>query len=285
MDRTVVTAARKQDAITAALRYSVATGTKPATEYYGPGNVYRRVLGVFEERPVLITNGRPFAAEFSLDRNGFAFVRQGTAVTNFFDDGQIESVYYPELERLVAEVSGAFRTVAYDHTLRCANKAGREARPVREPVTYAHNDYTEAYGPRRLRELLPEMLPDDAHVLLESRFAIIQVWRPIRTVHADPLAIADARTVQPSDLIPSDRRLPDRVVENYQLIYNPEHQWFYFPTMQPDEVIVFKTFDSATDGRARFTPHAAFKDPGSPADAPHRQSIEARLFAFFDDAN
>jgi len=89
--------------------------------------------------------------------------------------------------------------------------------------------------------------------------------------------------VRLGDLIPSDLRFPDRVVENYQLIYNSEHRWFYFPAMRPDEVIVFKTFDSATDGRARFTPHAAFKDPTSPADAPHRQSIDARLFAFFND--
>jgi hypothetical protein len=272
--------------VTAVLHYSIETGVRPASEYYGPGNIYRRrVLGTFEERSVRITNGRRLASEFSLDRNGFAFVRQRTAVTDFFDNGQVASVYYPELERLVTEVSGAFRAVVYDHTLRSADKDEREARLVREPVPYAHNDYTETYAPRRLRELLPEMLPDEADALLERRFAIIQAWRPIRAVCSDPLAIVDARTVRPGDLIASDRRLPDRVVENYRLIYNPEHRWFYFPAMQPDEAIVFKTFDSATDGRARFTPHAAFKDPASPADAPHRQSIEARLFAFFDDTD
>lgn len=286
VDQAVGAVARDQDAITAVLNYSIETGVKPASDYYGPGNIYRRrVLGTFEERSVHIANGRPLASEFSLDRNGFVLVRQGTAVTDFFDNEQVESVYYPELERLVTEVSCAFRAVAYDHTLRSGDKDECEARLVREPVPHVHNDYSEAYGRRRPRELLPEMLPDEADALLESRFAIIQVWRPIRTVRSDPLAIADARTVQPGDLIASDRRLPDRVVENYHLTYNPEHRWFYFPAMQPDEVIVFKTFDSATDGRARFTPHTAFKDPTSPADAPHRQSIEARLFAFFHDVN
>jgi hypothetical protein len=279
-----VAAARNQGAITAVLHYGIETGVKPASEYYGPGNIHhRRVLGTFEERSVQITNGRPLASKFSLDRNGFAFVRHGTAVTDFFDGEQIASVYYAELERLVTGVSGAFRAVAYDHTLRSADKDEREARLAREPVLYAHNDYTEGYAPRRLRELLPEILPEEAEALMENRFAIIQVWRPIGTVRADPLAIADARSVRAGDLLPSDRRLPDRVVENYRLTYNPDHRWFYFPAMQHDEVIMFKTFDSATDGRARFTPHAAFKDPNSPADAPHRRSIEARLFAFFDD--
>jgi hypothetical protein len=284
VDQPLVVAGRDQDAVTAVVRYSVETGAKPATEYYGPGNAYRRVLGTFEERAVRITNGRPLASEFSLDRNGFVLVRQATAVTDFYDQEQVRSVYYPELERLVAEVSGAFRAVAYDHTLRSADKDERDTRNAREPVPYAHNDYTDASGRRRPRELLPEMLPEEADALLANRFAVIQVWRPIATVRADPLAIADSRSVSARDLVASDRRLPERVAENYRLTYNPEHRWFYFPAMQPDEVIVFKTFDSAIDGRARFTPHTAFKDPASPADAPHRRSIEARLFAFFDGA-
>jgi len=175
VDQTVVAAVQNQDAITAVLRYSIETGIKLVSEHYGLGNVRRRVLGTFEERSVRITNGRPRAPEFSLDQNGFVFIRQGTAVTDFFDNERVEAVYYPELERLVTEVSGAFRAVVYDHTLRSADKDGREARLVREPVPYAHNDYTEASGPRRLRELLPEMLLDEADVLLENRFAIIQV--------------------------------------------------------------------------------------------------------------
>jgi len=52
--------------------------------------------------------------------------------------------------------------------------------------------------------------------------------------------------------------------------------------MQRDEALVFKTYDSATDGRARFVPHTSFDDPTAPADAPPRRSIEVRAFAFFD---
>jgi hypothetical protein len=51
--------------------------------------------------------------------------------------------------------------------------------------------------------------------------------------------------------------------------------------MRRDEAIVFKVFDSATDGRARFTPHSSFADPHTPPGAPPRQSIEVRTLAFF----
>jgi hypothetical protein len=51
--------------------------------------------------------------------------------------------------------------------------------------------------------------------------------------------------------------------------------------MQRNEVLVFKCFDSAVDGRARFAPHTAFDDPTSPPDAPSRESIESRTIAFF----
>jgi hypothetical protein len=234
---------------------------------------------------VHIADARPLAATLSLELNGFVLVRQASAVGDFFDRRQVESRYYPELERLVRNVSGADRAIAYDHTLRSSDHDEHEPLRARRPVRYAHNDYTEEYAPRRLRELLPELAPGEAGALLRKRFAVIQVWRALSMVHADPLAIVDARTVRAADLIASERLLPERLVENYQLAYSPEHRWFYFPAMQPDEAIVFKTFDSATDGRARFTPHASFTDPSSPADAPPRKSIEARVFAFFDGSH
>jgi hypothetical protein len=51
--------------------------------------------------------------------------------------------------------------------------------------------------------------------------------------------------------------------------------------MQCSEALVFKTFDSVKDGRARWTAHTAFDDPNSPPDAPPRESIEMRTLAFF----
>ena len=105
------------------------------------------------------------------------------------------------------------------------------------------------------------------------------------SVLSNPLAIADARSLEMKDLIAAERRYPDRVGETYQIAYNPEHEWYYFPMMLRDEAIVFKVYDSKKDGRARFTAHTAFVDPTTPADAPPRQSIEIRTLAFFDEDN
>jgi hypothetical protein len=265
-------------AITAQLTYAVDTGEKPVNETFGPGHIRRRNTGKKEQRPVAIHDGRPLAGEFSLDRNGFVFVEHQTAVRDFFDADELKAVYYPEVERLVQAVSGASRVVMFDHTLRSGDEAEREAKLVREPVLSVHNDYTERSGPQRVREILP----DEADKLLAHRFAIIQVWRAInQPIQSNPLAIADARSLAPEDLLAAERRYPHRVGETYQVRYNPAHRWFYFPQMRRDEALVFKVFDSQQDGRARFTAHTSFVDPTSPPGAPPRQSIEARTFAFF----
>jgi len=259
--------------IVAGLHYTVDTGTKPVNETFGPNNIRRRVSGEHEVRQMTIRNGRPLAEEFDLEVTGFEFVEHETRVRDFFDAGELKRVYYPEVEALIRKVSGASRVVVFDHTLRSGDEAEREAKLVREPVFNVHNDYTEWSGPQRVRDLLPE----EAGELLKRRFAIIQVWRAInQPIQSNPLAIADARSLAPRDLIRAERRYPNRVG------YNPEHRWFYFPLMRRDEALVFKVFDSAKDGRARFTAHSSFIDPTTPPGAPARQSIEARTLAFFD---
>jgi hypothetical protein len=267
--------------VTAELNYSIDTGVKPINESYGPGNVLSRNVGAMEAHAVRIRDGRPLAGQLALERNGFVLVEHATRVADLFDPARIREQYYPEVEALVQCVSGARRVVAFDHTVRSGDDSEREARRVQEPVLIVHNDYTEWSGPQRVRDVLP----GEADALLQHRFAIIQVWRPIqRTARRNPLALADARTVAPGDLIASERRYPDRVGEIYRVSYNPAHAWFYFPALRPDEAIVFKVYDSENDGRARFTAHSAFHDPTTPADAPPRESIEARAFAFFGPA-
>ncbi|MGZ8209768.1 MAG: CmcJ/NvfI family oxidoreductase, partial [Burkholderiales bacterium] len=166
----------------------------------------------------------------------------------------------------------------FDHTLRSGDENEREEKLIREPVLSAHNDYTEWSGPQRVRDILA----DEADALLGKRFAIIQVWRAInQPIESNPLAVADAASVDESDLMIAERRYPGRVGQTYRLKFNPKHRWFYFPRMRRDEALVFKVYDSLKDGRARFTPHTSFDDPTTPPGAPPRQSIEARAFAFY----
>jgi hypothetical protein len=264
--------------MTVGIPYTVETGEKLVNETFGPNNIRRRKTGTHELMRVPVQNGRLLAGRFSLEEQGFVFVEHKTKVADFFDAAQLESVYYPEVEQLIKKESGAARVVIFDHTLRSGDETEREAKLIREPVLSAHNDYTEWSGPNRVREFLP----DEADELLARRFAIIQVWRAInQPIQANPLALADAKSIAMEDLIVAERRYPHRVGQTYRLKYSPNHRWFYFPEMRRDEALVFKVYDSEKDGRARFTPHTSFNDPTPPPNAPPRQSIEVRAFAFF----
>ena len=261
----------------AEITYTRDTGEKLVNETFGPNNIRRRTSGAEERHRVEIANGRE-ARDLALDQNGFVLVEHRSAMRDFFDAEELKRVYYPEVEALVRRIAGASRVVVFDHTLRSGDEAEREAKLVREPVLSAHNDYTEWSGPQRVRDLMGA----EAERLLQGRLAIIQVWRAIaEPIRSNPLAVADARSVAPEDLLVAERRYPNRVGQTYRLKYNPAHRWFYFPQMRRDEAIVFKVYDSAKDGRARFTPHTSFQDPTTPAGAPPRQSIEARTLAFF----
>jgi hypothetical protein len=266
------------DTVEATLNYIVDDGTKVFTETAAPGGSDVRTGGRPDPRHVVINNGRRYARDFTLERNGFHFVRHDTAVSNFLNEAEVRQVYYAEMEALVKAESGASRVVVFDHTLRTADDAVREARKIREVVLRVHNDYTEWSGPQRVRDLLPE----EADELLRRRFAIIQVWRPIRhPVETFPLAICDARSLSPENLVVSERRYPHRTGQTYAITYNPEQAWYWFPRMRRDEALVFKVYDSLTDGRARWTAHTAFQDPSSSPDARPRESIEIRTLAFF----
>ena len=261
----------------AEITYTRDTGEKLVNETFGPNNIRRRTSGTEEAHRMEIADGRR-AGDLSLDTSGFMLVEHRTQVRDFFDVEELKRVYYPEVIALVQRLSGAKRVVVFDHTLRSGDEGEREAKLVREPVLSAHNDYTEWSGPNRVREVMGA----EADELLKRRFAVIQVWRAIaKPIVSNPLAMADARSVAPEDLLIAERRYPNRVGQTYRLKYNARHRWFYFPEMRRDEAIVFKVFDSEKDGRARFTPHTSFDDPATPPGAPPRQSIEVRTLAFF----
>ncbi|MBV8651135.1 MAG: methyltransferase [Alphaproteobacteria bacterium] len=267
-------------AVTALLNYLVPTAEKPFNLTYDPPPGTARTNTAYAGHPFAIHDARPIAGALSLDREGFALVRHETAIRDFDDEAALRSVYYPEAEALVARVTGARRVLVFDHTIRrrFPHTQDRTAGLPRQPVPRVHNDYTVKSGPQRVRDLLG----DEADDLLSRRFAIVNVWRPIRGPLLDtPLAVADARSVPFSDFIPSDLVYPDRRGETYAVAFNPAHRWFYVPAMRQDEALLIKCYDSAEDDRARFSPHSAFEDPTTPEDALPRESIELRTLAFF----
>ena len=232
--------------------------------------------GHYDHREVIIHDGR--GRSFDLDGAGFALMAHDSQLDDFRDDAALAATYDAEAAALIRDVTGAARVEIFDHTRRAASPGLRSAQSMREPSSVIHNDYTSWSAEKRLREILP----DEADELLTRRFAIINIWRSIAgRVETDPLAFCDSTTLADGDLVEVTRQAKDRVGQIQMARFNPDHQWYHFPGMEEGEVALIKTYDSATDGRTRFTIHTAFSDPTSPPGAPPRQSIETRCFAFF----
>lgn len=229
-------------------------------------------------RTVPIHDARSLVGVLALDHQGVEVVIDDHDFDDFYDAAAVRKVYYSAIERLVGERVGARRVLAFDHNLRSQVLAERGDYDAQSPVRFVHNDYTDASAPQRVLDLLA----DEGETLLEERFAVINVWRPIHgPVKATPLAVCDAQSLPEEHLVPMDLVYPERQGEIQSVCYDPAHRWLYFPDMQPRELMLIKCFDSARDGRARFTAHSAFDHPATPPEAAARESIEVRTLAFF----
>ena len=266
--------------VAAGLRYLEPMAEKPRSLEYEPPPGVPRTTAVYREHTVEIRNVRPVASMLSLEREGFQLLTAPTTVRNFDDEGAVRTRYYAETISLLEDLTGASRVVVFDHTIRrrVPGATDRSTGIPRQPVPRVHNDYTVKSGPQRVRDLLG----DEADGLLQKRFSVINVWRPIRgPIQDSPLAVSDARSIHDDDLVATDLIYPDRTGEIYYVKFNPRHKWFYAPAMHDDEIILIKCYDSLDDGRARFVPHSAFLDPTTPAGAPPRESIELRTLVFY----
>ena len=188
--------------------------------------------------------------------------------------------FYPQVIDFVKAHTGARRVVVFDHTLRRRLPADLSAQTTiqRPAVLLVHSDYTVHSGPQRVRDILP----DEADALLSRRVAFYNVWKPLfRRVEELPLAMCDATSHDPQDMLRMELKYRERTGEIYVMRYSPKHRWVYFPFMERDQAVLLKTYDSETDGRARFMGHSAFEDPDTAPDAQKRESIEVRTMAFF----
>ena len=232
-------------------------------------------------RPVLIHDARALAALLDLDRNGFELWHAPSRVGDFLDEEELGRRYYPEVEELALAATGGAEAHVFDHLVRRREfgrppmTLGARKGPFAGPAGRVHVDYTEASGATRFGMVLGGTKPT-------GRFAIVNVWRSIGNapVLDTPLALCDARSVQPEDLVRSELRYPARTGEIYLVRHRPQHLWSFVSEMRREEAWVFKQYDSDR-GVARFVPHAAFDHPDMPPDAPPRQSIEARVLVTF----
>ncbi|MBY0332250.1 MAG: hypothetical protein K2X49_16455 [Acetobacteraceae bacterium] len=258
-----VAAALAPHAVTAALNYlrPPADGSRPYRYVDEPPPGRPRTTIEIDPREMRIEDISGREHLFSLDANGFAVLDAPTAVADLTDDTLVRTAYRAEVEALLRARLGASRVVMFDHTIRGQGPA-------------------DAGGMQRVRDLLPE----EADALLARRFAIVNLWRPIGLPAIDsPLALCDAASLDAErDLVVNELIYPDRVGQTFSVRWHAAHRWHYRRGLRPDQALLIKGHDSATDGRARLSAHGAFDDPETPPGTPPRQSIEVRTLVFWD---
>jgi hypothetical protein len=261
------------------LTFITPTTTRPRVLMSANHAEANRRHGDFQSLSVDIADARSLSEPPTLDGEGFALEQHQTSVSDFYDPVAVKQVYYAEIAELLRRATGAAEVHVFDHTLRVEDEAKRRMHGTRLPVPTVHNDYTERSALQRVRDVLA---PETAERFLAGRFTIVNVWRSFgESSERFPLAAADGRTVLPSDYIAVDLVYPDRTGEIYYAAHSSGQRWFYFSRMRPNEAMLFKCFDSARDGRTRYTAHTGFANPHATAETPPRESIEVRTLLRF----
>lgn len=238
-----------------------------------------------ETKQVLVHDIRGEEAKYTFDKDAFAIL-QGieSQEKEFTNDASIKATYYPEVESLLlSHIPGANRVVIFDHTIRRSSPNAH-----REPVFRTHIDQTASAARERVRRHVPD--PAEAEKLLQGRFRIINVWRPLNgPVLSNPLAFASSHTVRDEDVVPVEHRYPDRTGHTASIVWNEGQKWNYLSGMENNERVLLECYDSAGEegplagesgvqgGRV---PHSAFTDPRTPEGARGRESIEVRCLVF-----
>ncbi|KAI7197582.1 hypothetical protein D0869_10383 [Hortaea werneckii] len=222
---------------------------------------------------------------FDLDKNGFKFVKASTSFTNWSSQPEIAEHYLQEMETLLhQEVEEVDEVLFYDARIRQSGDEGLrvEGLSFNPFAKQVHRDNTDISCVEKIRNLTDLK----ADFLLRGRSRIINIWRPIKhPVYDCSLAVADGGNLHADDVIECDRHLAKTGTYHDTMgvvKYRPGFHWYYCSEMEPDDVLLFKNYDSSTTAQARYCLHTAFDLPLEmiPKDAPTRESIEVRALVF-----
>lgn len=231
------------------------------------------------KHPVEIHDARDglAAGALTLDGNGFALLRHESAVADFRDDEEVRRVYYPEVVALAKRTTGAREVIVTQHVVRTEDTSNFNKAYAR----FVHCDYTLG-NPRDLARRALARRELDSSDYANREFAWFNTWQPFdHTVARNPLAVVDASTVKTETVLDYYYTGYGQKGKSAMPIRDPDHRFYYVPNMRTDELLLLKQLDTRS-GLSQVCPHTSFDDPGSPAHAPPRRSIEVRMMAVFD---
>jgi len=256
--------------------------------FTAPGNSVN--TGIYHSYVLPVHNGRPIRDRFTLDHNGFELIDHRTAVKDFTDREEVDRVYVGEVAEFVKSYTGADRVATLGWLLRrSAAPAENSSQPH---AALVHNDFSVTGARQRAATAYASYFPDGPGF---HRALITSLWRCFSPPPQDwPLALCDYTSVRPDEGLDNRMYFVDEVPDDlyldmpadapgasgFEFHHNPDHQWWYFPDMTRDEILLFKLNDS-DESRAWRVPHSAFHDETVQTTEP-RHSIEFRTIAYFE---
>ena len=255
--------------------------------FWAPGRELN--TGVYAPYPVTIRNAR-LAGPFTLDEHGFCLARHDTRIGDWHNQYGAGSAYAAEVAEVAKGLTGADVVIPLGGMLRDSAVTGPTVQP---PAAEAHVDFTERCAERRAAALYRQTHPAGPGY---RRFIGFSLWRALSAPPQDmPLALCEGRSVRDDEgthntkvdvaEIPTGEALYAPIAGEEDMLaatifhHSPGHRWWYFPDLQPQEVILIKLYDSDRS-KAWRCPHTAFRDTTRP-DARPRRSMEFRGMAYF----
>src|SRR5215470_10548946 len=99
--------------VEATLNYVADGAERPVSYAYTPPLGTPQTTRRNAPRTVTVRNARPILSQLSLDQHGFVLTQQNSKVRSFYDEQEVHEVYYPEVERLLKEATGAVKVVIF----------------------------------------------------------------------------------------------------------------------------------------------------------------------------
>lgn len=227
---------------------------------------------------VEFTDARNLEPPPSVEREGFELHRLPIGSYDWYDQDWIDRVYVPRSVEFIRELSGAqFVSPMVGGATLIRDSGKRDAVPVAD---FVHLDQS-------LQSVLPyvEQAADEETRKRFPRVMLYNLWRVMTPPPQDmPLALCDQRTADEHDWVIGrtvEPQVPDGVPYTAS-VYNPAQKWYFYPDVTPDDVIVFKQYDSRRD-QPMGCLHGAFAYPAKLEGAVPRASMELRIFAFFEE--
>ncbi|KAI0021940.1 hypothetical protein F4780DRAFT_770020 [Xylariomycetidae sp. FL0641] len=218
-----------------------------------------------------------------LDSHGFQFRECPTRFDEWSSRQGVEEQYLPEVTELLRhEVDEVDEVKIFDWRMRGTKRKDphgptdmNDPSDPLAPAREVHLDQSPFGVVKRVRALYGER----ADALLAGRVRVINVWRPLSVVENWPLLLCDGKSIGYQDLVEVDLIRKNYIGSTMYAKYRKGYEWYYLSRQAPDEVCLFKNFDSK-EVPARMCPHTSFGQTGPNEGPRRRESIEVRALVF-----